>query len=63
LNDARSCSLAGVVVGTVVDCQISNGQLSAVFSVAAGIPSGYYELTAIGSTGDTANTLVGVATV
>jgi len=61
LNDQGVCVLSGAVVGSIVDCQISNGQLSAVFVVSIFVPSGYYELTASGVTGDTANAIVGVA--
>jgi len=66
LNDNGPCVLGpsaamGGIVGVQIGCQISNGQLSAMFAVNAAIPKGYYMLTAMGITGDTANTIVGVA--
>jgi len=54
-----SCSLAGDAVASAVSCRISGGTLTALFIVAA-VPNGYYELTATGNTGDSANTVVGV---
>ena len=57
LND-NSCTLSGEVVGSVISCRISGGSLTALFTVAA-VPNGYYELTATGNTGDSANTSVG----
>ena len=58
LND-NSCTLSGEVVeGSAISCRISGGSLTALFVVAQ-IPNGYYELTATGNTGDSANTSVG----
>ena len=57
LND-NSCSLSGEPVGSVISCRISGGSLTALFAVAY-VPSGYYELTATGNTGDSANAVVG----
>ncbi len=58
LND-NSCTLSGEAVeGSAISCRISGGSLTALFVVAA-VPSGYYELTATGNTGDSANTVVG----
>ncbi len=61
LND-NSCTLAGdaVAAGGTISCQISDGQLTGLF-VVANVPTGYYALTAIGNTGDFANTNVGVS--
>jgi len=61
LND-MACSLTGRAVASVVDCRISDGQLTALF-VVANVPSGYYELMATGNTGDYANANVGVSGV
>jgi len=61
LND-NSCMMAGDAVGSVISCQISNGQLTALFAV-ANVPSGYYALTVTGNTGDYANSNVGVSGV
>lgn len=59
LND-NACSLSGTAVNYIVSCEISQGQLTAVF-VVANVPTGYYALTATGNTGDFANTNVGVS--
>jgi len=59
LND-NSCSLSGEAVeGSAISCRISGGSLTALFVVAQ-VPNGYYEITATGNTGDSANTNVGV---
>jgi len=59
LND-NSCSLSGEAVeGSAISCRMSGGTLTALFVVAP-VPNGYYELTATGNTGDSANTNVGV---
>jgi hypothetical protein len=57
LND-NSCSLSGEAVASTISCRISGGSLTGVF-VVAGVPNGYYQLTATGNTGDSASTIVG----
>jgi len=59
LND-NTCSITGSAVGSVISCQISDGQMTALFAV-ANVPSGYYELQVTGNTGDYANANVGVS--
>jgi len=59
LND-NACSLSGSSVNYIVSCEVSGGQLTAVF-VVSNVPTGYYGLTATGNTGDFANTVVGVS--
>jgi hypothetical protein len=53
-----SCSLSGSAVGSST-CSISGGTLSGSF-VVADVATGYYTITAIGSTGDSASATFGV---
>jgi hypothetical protein len=53
-----SCSLSGSAVGSST-CSISGGTLSGSF-VVADVATGYYTVTAIGSTGDSASATFGV---
>lgn len=58
LSDS-SCSLSSVAVESPY-CSVSGGTLSGTFEV-ANVATGFYTITAIGSTGDSASTTFGVA--